>query len=176
MTEWLQAGGLGLAVALTAGGVALCFAPERQELVAILGVTALGVAASLASPVRALRGSALLGDYWILVFCLGFGSLADLARLWEGLSAIFLWTLVVLVASVALHLVCCRLFRIDHDTSLITCTAAIFGPALIPALAAKLGRRELVISGVTAALAGLALGSYLGIGVAYALRASLGAP
>lgn len=169
--DWAQAGALGLGVAALAGGLALLLPKEFQELGAIFGVTALGIGASLSPRVRALRSSVVMGDYWILVFCLAFGSLADLRQLWGGLTWIFAWTVAVLVISVALHWLLCRPLGIDRDTAVITSAAAIFGPALIPAVAANLDNRELVLSGVTAALAGLALGSYLGVGVAYALQA-----
>jgi len=171
--DWPAAGALGLAVAAIAGGLALLLPQDFQELGAILGVTTLGVAASLSRRVRGLRSSVLMGDYWILVFCLAFGSLADLSKLWGGLTWVFAWTLAVLVISVGLHWLLCRPLGIDRDTAVITTAAAIFGPALIPAVAANLENRELVLSGVTAALAGLALGSYLGVGVSYAIRALL---
>lgn len=169
--DWAYAGGLGLLVAAVAGGAALLLPKEFQELGAIFGVTALGIGASLSPRVRELRSSVVMGDYWILVFCLAFGSLADLRELWGGLTWVFGWTLAVLVISVGLHWLLCRPLGIDRDTAVITTAAAIFGPALIPAVAANLGNRELVLSGVTAALAGLALGSYLGVGVGYAIRA-----
>ena len=172
--DWAAAAALGLAVAALAGGLALLLPKNFQELGAIFGVTALGIGASLSRRVRKLRSSVLLGDYWILVFCLAFGSLADLSKLWGGLTWIFAWTLAVLVISVTLHWLLCRPLGIDRDTAVITTAAAIFGPALIPAVAANLENRELVLSGVTAALAGLALGSYLGVGVSYALRALAG--
>jgi uncharacterized membrane protein len=169
--DWGAAAALGLGAAAVAGGVALLLPKEFQELAAIFGVTALGVGASLSPRVRALRSSVVLGDYWILVFCLAFGSLADLSQLWGGLTWIFVWTVAVLVISVGLHWLLCRPLGIDRDTAVITTAAAIFGPALIAAVAANLENRELVLSGVTAALAGLALGSYLGVGISYAVRA-----
>ncbi|MBL4845218.1 MAG: DUF819 family protein [Planctomycetes bacterium] len=169
--DWLAAAGLGLLVAGIAGGSALLLPTRFQQLGAILGVTTLGVLASLSAPIRRLRASPLLGEYWILVFCLAFGSLANLARIWTGLTWVLAWTVCVLALAVAIHWLLCRPLGIDRDTAIITVAAAIFGPALIPAVAANLKNRELVLSGVTAALAGLALGSYLGVFVSYAVRA-----
>lgn len=170
-TDWLAAGVLGLAVALAAGGLSLLLPKNYQQIGATLGVTTLGVAASLSPRVRKLRASVLLGDYWILVFCLAFGSLANLSKIWGGLTYVFAWTVFVLVVAVAIHWLLCRPLKIDRDTAIITTAAAIFGPALIPAVAANLKNRELVLSGVTAALAGLAFGNYLGLGVSYLVRA-----
>ena len=81
------------------------------------------------------------------------------------------WTAAVLVVGIALHLAFCWLTGTDRDTAVITTSAAIFGPAMIGPVAQQLKNPELVLSGITAALAGLALGNYLGLLTTFALRA-----
>lgn len=68
----------------------------------------------------------------------------------------------------------CALFRVDRDTCVITSTPALYGPAFVAPVALRLGNRVLVAPGVTAGIVGLAAGNYLGLGLAWAVRALLG--
>lgn len=166
---------LGLIAVAVAGGLSLLVPESAQQLVAILAVTALGIGGSLVPRIRALPCNYLLGDYFILVFCVAFGSLANFSQLLASTSSgpLFAWTACVLLGSVAAHVLACRLFGVDRDTALITLTAAIYGPAFVPPVASNLRNPELVLSGVTAALFGLAVGNYLGVAVAWVVRSAI---
>ena len=72
--------------------------------------------------------------------------------------------------AVLLHLLLCRVFRIDADTALITSTAGIYGPAFIVPVADAMDNREVVLPGLICGILGYAIGNYLGIGIAIALR------
>lgn len=159
----------GVVMVGVAGGLSLLFEERAQQLVAILTVTTLGIAGSFVRPLRALPTSYPLGDYFILVFCLSFGTLANFEQLVSSASsgAMLAWTATVLCSGVSLHLILCRLLKIDRDTALITLTAAIYGPPFIGPVAVNLRNPEVVLSGLTAALAGLAVGNYLGVAVAW---------
>ncbi|MCA8926318.1 MAG: DUF819 family protein, partial [Planctomycetes bacterium] len=133
-------------------------------------VTTLAALASLVPALRVLRAGPLLGDYLLVVFCLAFGCLADLRELATSGGVLCAWTLCVLLLGVAGHAALSRLAGIDRDTCVLTHTAAIYTPAFVPPVAANLGNRALVLSGISAALLGIALGTYLGLGVAYAAR------
>lgn len=164
--------GLALLAAALAGGLGWLAGPQHLQLVAILLVSTLGVLGSLSPRVRRLPWSGLLGEYGILVFCVGFGSLADLRALLAGSSGLVLaWTAVVMGGATAVHLLLCRLAGIDRDTALVTLTAAIYGPPFIGPVTANLRNPELLLSGITAALTGLAVGTWLGVGVAWLVRA-----
>ena len=166
----------GLVAVAVAGGVSLLFSKSAEQLVAILAVTTVGIGGSFVPRLRALSTNTSLGTYFILVFCVSFGTLADFRKLLasDGSLEILLWTASVLVLSVVFYLALCRLFKIDHDTAAIALTGAIYGPPLILPVAENLKNPELVLSGITAALAGLALGNYLGIAVAWVVRLWLG--
>jgi uncharacterized membrane protein len=62
------------------------------------------------------------------------------------------------------------IFRIDTDTVLITSTAAVFGPAFVPTVAAALKNRAIIVSGLTTGVVGYAIGNYAGIALAYLLK------
>lgn len=160
-------------VGVAAGGTLLALGKLEPGLVLLL-ITTLGIAASLSSRVRALGGAFELGEYVLLVFCVAVGSLADVRQLGGGSLVLLFFVLAVLLLASTLHFTLCWAFRIDLDTALISSAAAIFGPPFIGPVAAALKNRTLVGPGLTLGLAGLALGTYLGLGTAYGLRALLG--
>lgn len=137
----------------------------------MLGVTTFGIGASLFKRVRDLDGSFELGEYALLIFCAATGSLADASRV-TGTSAILLaFVFIVMVSAAVIHFALCWLFKIDADTAIISSTATIFGPPFIGPVAAALKNRALVGPGLTLGLAGIALGTYLGLATAWALKA-----
>lgn len=168
-----RAGALALAVAvvaLAAGGVWLVWG-KLEAAPVLLALTTLAIALSFSPQVRALHGAEEVGEYVLLVFCAAIGSLADVSQLAGHSGTLFLYVLLVLCASIFLHVLLCRLFHLDADTVVITSTATIFGPAFIGPVAAALKNRELVGPGITLGLAGLALGTYLGLLTSWLLRA-----
>jgi uncharacterized membrane protein len=74
------------------------------------------------------------------------------------------------LGSFALHILYCRLLKIDVDTMLVTSTSAIMSPPFVGLTAVALGNREIVMAGITTGLIGYAAGNYLGILVAQVLR------
>jgi uncharacterized membrane protein len=163
--------GLGLAaVPLIASQLIAPYLPSLEEPVAILGVTTVAIGVSFFRPIREVVGLYESGDYLLLVFCVAVGSLATWSRLANAEPFLMVFTGIVVLGSVALHAVLCALFRVDRDTTIITSVAALFGPPFVPPVAAALKNREIVVSGVTSGLVGLAAGNYLGLAVAYGVR------
>ena len=166
---------LGVAVALVVPAVVASelvgwVVPALGEPVAILGATTLAIGASFWAWLRRRPALYETGDYLLLVFCVAVGSLATWDRIAGAEPALLGFTALVVLGSVALHLGLCAIFRVDRDTAMITSVAALYGPPFVPPIARALGNREIVVSGVTSGLVGLAAGNYLGLGVAYAVR------
>lgn len=162
----------GLAVLLVGGavGTSHVLLGGLEPPLVLLVLTSLSLGASFLPAVRHLPGSYALGDYALLVFCVAVGTLADASRLGEASLFVFAFCAAVVVLSVGLHFALAALFRVDADTALITSTATIFGPPFIGPVARALGNRELVVSGLTTGLMGYAVGTYLGLAVAWVLR------
>jgi uncharacterized membrane protein len=110
----------------------------------LLSLTTLALLLSFSPQVRSLAGSEDVGEY--------------------------LYVVLVMALSIAVHLALCKLAKLDADTVLITSTATIFGPAFIGPVAAAIKNRELVGPGITLGLAGIALGTYLGLLTVYLLQ------
>ncbi len=155
-----------------AGGGLYALAPKEYNMaVLMISITTLGIVASFIPKVRAIEKTFQAGQYIILVFCLVVGSLADIHHLVTAAPSILLFMAFVVYGSWLLHLGVCKIFRIDVDTAIITSVAAIFSPPFVPVVASALRNREIILSGLTAGIIGYAAGNYLGISLAYFLRA-----
>ncbi|MBM4782364.1 MAG: DUF819 family protein [Archangiaceae bacterium] len=163
--------GLAMAMVLVSVGLSLGMKGKMDMMVVLLTLTALGILASLLPQVRALKGPYELGEYILLVFCVAVGSLADVRQVAGGSAVLFAFVVAVMMTAIVLHMFLCWVFRIDVDTALISSTATIYGPAFIGPVAASLKNRALVGPGLTMGLAGIALGTWLGIATAQVLRA-----
>ncbi|MFL5344901.1 MAG: DUF819 family protein [Hyalangium sp.] len=162
--------GLAVAIAAVAVGATLLVFGKLEASPALLGITTLGIVASLVKQVRSLTGAYELGEYVLLIFCVAMGSLADARILSGGSATLFIYVWLVMGLSIVLHTVFSALLRIDADSTLICSTATIYGPAQIGPVAAALKNRALVGPGLTLGLAGIALGNYLGLLTAWGLR------
>ncbi|MFT7520205.1 MAG: putative membrane protein [Kiritimatiellia bacterium] len=172
--DFVRSIGVGLLVIALPIGLSQVVPSSMEEPIAILGVTTMAIVLSFARPLREVRGLYVTGDYMLLVFCVAAGSLATLSRLYGADPFFFLYTALVVVSAVTVHAALCWLFGVDRDTTIITSVAALFGPPFVPPVAAKLGNREIVVSGVTSGLVGLAAGNYLGLMVAYFVKWAAG--
>lgn len=160
-------------------GLALFIAslvPETYEsTVTIIGITSLGLAASFIPKIRNLANSFQLGMYLILVFCFTTGTMTD-SGIFTGIDlGLASYISFILIGSLIMQALLCKLFKIDTDTFLITSSAAIMSVPFIPVIAGALKNREILLPGFAAAIFGYAVGNYLGIIVANLSRALVGA-
>lgn len=162
-----------LALLIVAGSASLSFLFfKKLELpMVLLGLTAFGMLASTSSKVRTLKGSFVLGEYFLYVFCLAIGSLTDLEKLLAIDPAILLYATLTFISAITVHFLLNKIFKIDADTAVITNVSAIYGPPFVPPVAKALGNPEVIISGLTCGLVGYGVGNYLGLAVAYTVRA-----
>ena len=88
----------------------------------------------------------------------------------SGGGAYVQYTAIVITGAILIHYLLAVLFRLDRDTTMITSTASIFGPAFVGQVASAIGNRSLVFSGMATGVVGYAVGNYLGLAVAYLLK------
>ncbi len=166
-----------LAALLTSGavvGLALFIAslvPQAyQSTTTIVGITSLGLIASFIPKVRNLANSFQLGMYLILVFCFTMGTMTDVGIFTNIDLGLAGYISFILIGSLILQALLCKLFKVDTDTFLITSSAAIMSVPFIPVIAGALKNREILLPGFAAAIIGYAVGNYLGIIVANVSR------
>lgn len=155
-------------------GLALFIAslvPESyKSTTTIVGITSLGLAASFIPQVRNLANSFQLGMYLILVFCFTMGTMTDTSIFTDIDLGLASYISFILIGSLIMQALLCKLFKIDTDTFLITSSAAIMSVPFIPVIAGALKNREILLPGFAAAIIGYAVGNYLGIIVANVAR------
>jgi len=156
-------------VGLGVGASKLSPAGIPEEAVAILGITTAAIAFSFHPRVRALEGTFEAGNYILLIFCVSIGTIADLGEVIRSSGWIVAYVATVIFTSLTIHVALCRLSGIDRDTTVITSTAALFGPAFIGPVSVRLGNRAVFVSGLMSGLVGYAVGNYLGLLIAWLL-------
>jgi uncharacterized membrane protein len=135
-----------------------------QMMIAILGVTTLGILASLVPAINRIDNSFQLGMYLILIFSFVVSSMADLSSFFTiEYVNIVLFVAFVVFGSLVLHLLLSAIFRVNVDDFLITTTALVYSPPFVPVVAGALKNKEIIITGLTVGVIGYAIGNYIGI-------------
>ena len=161
-------GVIGLAIGCLAVGAGLEILINGNlngSLYIILTVSILGLAFSFVKPIRKVKGSYQIGQYLILIFSLGLSMSIDIYKLAVEILPTLLFFACSQVAVILLHLILCKIFKIDAGTALITSTAGIYGPPFIAPVANAYGDRELIAPGIICGTLGLAIGTLLGLGI-----------
>ena len=175
MIPLLKAFGLTVLIFAVGAGISLLFPNNSQTIAAILTITSLGIAASLSPAINKIKKTFQLGMYFILVFSLVVASMADVEKMVNREESVFLMTILMyiilaVIGSLLLHGILSWIFKIDADSFIITSVALSMSPPFVPVVAAALKNKAIVVPGIILGIIGYAIGNYLGIFVAYALK------
>ena len=165
---WRLVGVVALAVACFGVGVGLELLVNGSlagSLFILVTVSVLGIAFSFVKPVRETKGSYQVGQYLILSFSLALSMSMDMSKLVSELLPVLLLFACLQIGGILLHMILCKIFKIDSDTALITSTAGVYGPPFITPVANAAKRNDLIAPGIICATLGLAIGNFIGIGV-----------
>ena len=92
----------------------------------------------------------------------------------EDISAstlqIFVLFASITIGSFIVHIILCKIFKIDVDCAMVTLTAGIYGPAFIPAITKQIKNEKLTAVGLICGSLGYAIGTFLGVGLALLMR------
>jgi uncharacterized membrane protein len=162
-------------VAIALGAVLLsrllgAFLPVLPE---VLWLTTLALAAGQLKPVQRLSGSAMLGNYLVLLFLASNGAQSVIANIVRVGPAVFYFACVTVGIHGALLFGLGRLFRFDLGTLAVASQANIGGAASAMAMASARGYTDRLLPGVAVGLLGYAIGNYAGFAVAALMRAWL---
>lgn len=161
--------GCAIAIGISLGISKLVTGGESAGVI-ILILTVIALGFSFIQKVRHFEGSQELGHYFLLVFCVAVGSLANVNELLSGKVWFFVFTSCVMFGSIFLHFLCCYFLKIDRDTAIITSMAGIFGPAFIPPMSDVLKNRAILVNGITTGLVGIAVGNFAGLFISWLLK------
>lgn len=157
---------LGIAALGVSIGISFLLTKEATNVAIImLGVSVIGVALSFVKGIKQNKVSYSIGQYFIYVFSLAVGSMANL-KLILGRSVYVLGMVAfVLFVTMFLHFIISLLFKIDTDTIIITSIAGIFGPAFIIPTAKAIKNEGVILIGIATGLLGYAIGNFMGFGL-----------
>ncbi len=134
-----------------------------KSAVAVVVLTILSLIASLHRRLHSCSGNWPLGMYLILLFCTVSGTFFNESLFEQATVKLLGFFATIVFGSMALHLVLCKLFRIDADTFLVTSVASILSPPFVPLAAGVMHNQSILVTGISAGVLGYGAGNLLGI-------------
>lgn len=163
--------GLGLSVVFLAvgAGLALFITGELNELVVILTITTLSIIASFFKKVRELPKTFELGMFFILVFSVIVASMFNIHSVNGGSLYVGGFVLWIIGVAVILHLILCRIAKVSGDLFCVCQVGLLCSPPFVPPIAGAMKNKKVLISGIVVGLVGYAVGTYIGVFLAWIL-------
>ena len=167
----LAAFGVSLLIALIGAGIGFGLIKEKaiQMAVIILSITTLAIIASNIKAVKKIKGSFDTGMYLILIFSVAVSSMVNFDSMSKAFLPLMGFVTLSVFGTLILHVLFCKIFKIDVDTTIITSVSLICSPPFVPVVAAAIKNKEVMMSGITVGVIGYALGNYLGVFMSYLL-------
>jgi uncharacterized membrane protein len=158
---------LGLGLQLAAEATARLFAGPVPSVV---WLTTYSLAVAQLPAVRRLVGALHLGTLALNLFFVVIGIGSRVAEILAVGIEVFWFTAAVVLIHGLVTFTAARLARLDVETTAVASQAAIGGPSTAMALAIARHRPQLALPGLMVGLLGYAVGTYLGLAMAYAVH------
>ncbi len=165
----LKGVGLSVVFLVLGAGLALLLTGKLNELVIILTITTLSIIASFFKPVRELPKTFEAGMFFILIFSVIVASLFDIHSVNGGSLWIGLFVGYIIIVACVLHLLFCKLVKVDGDLFCVSQIALLCSPPFVPPVVGAMKNKKVLISGIVIGLVGYAIGTYLGVIIAWIL-------
>jgi uncharacterized membrane protein len=144
-------------------GVSSPLAPEWRDVVTILLVSTLAIAASFSSRIRTMPGHFELGEYVLLIFGVSIGSMANFSEIVHADPTIFFMVATIFGTTTLLQALLFRIFKIDSDTACVAAIGSTYSPPFVGPVATRMKNKDALFSGITIGLMGYAVATYLGL-------------
>jgi len=144
-------------------GLSLLITGKLNELVIILTITTLAIAASFYKPIRELPKTFELGMFFILIFSVVVASQFDIYSINTTSMNIFYFILYILITSVELHVIFSRITKVPGDLFAVAHIGLLCSPPFIPPIVEAMKNKKVLITGIVIGLVGYAIGTYLGV-------------
>lgn len=163
--------GLGLSILflIVGAGLSLLITGKLNEMIIILTITTLAIAASFNEKIRTLPKTFELGMFFILIFSIVVASQFDIYGINTSVILLLFFVLYIMLVAVGLHILLCRIFKVSGDLFGVASIGLLCSPPFVPPIAAAMGNQKVLISGIIIGLVGYAVGTYLGATIAYVL-------
>ena len=171
---WLLAIGFGTVWAATSIS-SMVFGEGFRSAGRILLITTFSIILAQVPAVRKLRGNFDLGLFVAVLFLVTIGFAVDLKQFFGSTFYITLFCFCVIACSILLHLIITRLLKVRFEYVLLSIVGCISDGPTAALIASSAQWKTLINIGLLMGVLAGALGNYVGIGVAYAIRAIIGA-
>ena len=171
---WLLAIGFGTVWAATSIS-SMVFGEGFRSAGRILLITTFSIILAQVPAIRKLRGNFDLGLFVALLFLVTIGFAVDLQQFFGSTFYITLFCFCVIACSILLHLLITRLLKVRFEYVLLSIVGCISDGPTAALIASSAQWKTLINIGLLMGVLAGALGNYVGIGVAYAIRAFIGA-
>lgn len=151
-------------------GLSLLLTGKLNEMIIILTITTLSIAASFNKNIRKLPKTFELGMFFILIFSVVVASQFDIYSIDTNAMMICLFILTILVISIVLHLIFSRISKVPGDLFTVSHIGLLCSPPFIPPIVGAMKNKKVLISGIVIGLVGYAIGTYLGVFLAQVFR------
>lgn len=148
-------------------GLAILTTGRMNELVIILTITTLAIAASFSKRIRNLPKTFELGMFFILLFCVSAAAQFDISKIDTSVMNLLYFIITITLISITIHLLLCRIFKVTGDLFTVAIMGLFCSPPFIPPAVSAMGNKKVLISGVAIGLVGYAVGTYLGVALYY---------
>jgi uncharacterized membrane protein len=138
-------------------------------------ISTISLAIAQLPSVKKLRGKLNLGLFFSLMFLVIIGFMVDIRGFLGSAVAISLYCLSIILSCIVLHAVLMRLLKVKYEYMLLSITAGIADGPTSALVAASGGWENLISVGLLMGVIGGVCGNYVGIGVAYLVKALIGA-
>lgn len=164
---------ISLGVAIICSAIGVWLSPIIKIPGILITVTLILLLANL-TPIHKIKIANELGLWFFMLFFVTIGAMAVFKDvIVHGLTAFYGAATIIVVHGIVL-LFLGKMFRIPLEFLLVSSSANVGGPSTAGPLAAAYGWEDLVAPGVILGVLGAAVGTYIGFGVAYLLRAVIG--
>ena len=170
---WLLTIGFGVAFITTA--IAQRIFPDTfWKAGRLLMVTTISICLAQLKPVKKLRGNLDLGLFISLCFLATIGFAVDLREFVGSAFMMTLYVFLMLIGCTILHFLICRLFKIKYEYVLLSMVGCIVDGPTASLTAAGGNWKSLINVGLIMGVIAGACGNYVGIFVAYVVKAICG--
>ncbi len=170
---WLLTIGFGVTFVTTALAQAI-FPADFWKAGRLLLLTTVSICIAQLKPVQKLRGNLDLGLFISLTFLSTIGFAVDLKQFFGSAFMMTLYVFLMLVGCILLHLVICRLLKIKYEYVVLSMVGCIVDGPTASLTAAGANWKSLINVGLIMGVLAGAAGNYVGIAVAYAVKAICG--
>ena len=170
---WLLA--IAMTIVTIATKLSAFFPADFASAGRILLISTFSIAAAQIPAVARLKGKFNLGLFFGLMYLCIIGFSVDLASFFGSTMSITLFCLCVIGGSILLHLLLCRLFKVPYEYVILSITGAIADGTTSSLVASGAKWSRLASVGLIMGIIGGVCGNYVGIGVAYLIKALLSA-